>query len=164
MAPKKAAASARKGGRKPRKKKTGAKRRKPTPRQANLIAGIVAGKSTRQAALDAGYSERMSRHAGELLSSEVLRGFLQKRLSLEKIADRIDEGMDATTSEVIVLGRKGKETVRIEESPNYSERRMSAALAARLIGADPSAKVEVKGDFNQFIRVEFVNVATLQEA
>lgn len=162
MANKKAAASAKRRA-KAAKNESGAKRRKPTPRQTNLIEGIVAGKSTRQAALDAGYSERMANHAGELLGTEALRGFLQKRLSLEKIADRIDEGMDATRSEIIVMGRKGHETVRIEETPDYTERRQSAALAARLIGADPSSKIEVHGDLTQLVKVHFVNVAACAE-
>lgn len=156
-----------KAGRKPRKKKTGEKRRNPTPRQAKLIEGIVAGQSTRQAALTAGYSERMADHAGELLSSEVLRGFLQRRLSLEKISDRIDEGMDATIKQTLIIGSKlkGTEQVVVNEFIDYGERRMSAALAAKLIGADPSAKIEDNGSRNQnSITVNFVHVATLQEA
>jgi hypothetical protein len=163
MTTKKAADSAHKGRSKAAKKKTGEKRRKLTSRQTDLVKGIVSGKSVRRAALDAGYSERMANHAGELLSSDALRGFCQSRLSLEKVLDRIDEGMDAERVETIVLGRKGKETVKFNSSPDYCERRQSAALAARLIGADPANRIEVKGDMVQLVKVEFVNVAALQE-
>lgn len=159
MTTKTAAASARIRGRKPQTN-SGAKRRKTTPRQQRFVQGVLEGKSQRQAALDAGYSERMARHPGELLSTESLRGLCQSRLSLEKILQRIDEGMDATQSQVIVLGRKGKETIETVEGPNYFERRSAAALAAKLIGADPAAKIEVHGDVTTLVKVEFVDVAT----
>ena len=164
MANKKAAASAHKGRAKAAKQKTREKRRKPTPRQANLIAGIVAGKSTRRAALDAGYSERSADHAKELLSSDVLRGFCQQRLSLEKILDRVDEGLDADTTQVVIIGRKGKEKVSLERFPDYGERRQAAALAAKLVGADPANRIEVTGQGGGAIRVIFENVAALREA
>lgn len=105
----------------------------------------------------------MANHAGELLSTDALRAFCQQKLSLEKALTRIDEGMDAEETEVIVIGRKGKEKIQLQTCPNFSERRQSAALAARLIGADPSAKIEVKGDLTQLVKVEFIHVAALQE-
>lgn len=123
----------------------------------------MGGKSVRRAALDAGYSEHSAAHPQELLSSDALRAFCQQKLSLDKVLTRVDEGMDAELSESIVLGRKGSEKVITNTFPNYPERRQSAALAARLIGADPSAKIEVKGDLTQLIKVEFVNVAALSE-
>jgi hypothetical protein len=166
MAKKKASDSGQgrsKGAKKKQNESVG-KRGKPlTPRQTNLIQGIIAGKSTRQAALDAGYSERSADNPKELLSTEALRGFCQQRLSIDKVLKRIDEGMDATQSTPIVIGRKGQETIEMVESPNYFERRSAAALAAKLIGADPAAKIEVKGDLTQFVKVEFVNVAACPE-
>lgn len=158
MTTKKAAASAEKRA-KAAKKQSGGKRRKLSPRQTSLIEGIVEGKSVRRAALDAGYSERMADHAGELLSTETMRAFVQKRFSLEKICQRIDEGMDAETSEVIILGRKGSETVQFNNAPNYTERRQSAALAARLMGADPASKVEIHGNVQTLVKVTFEDVA-----
>lgn len=161
MTTKKAAASAPKGRAKAAKKRNGAKRRKLTPRQTNLLKGVVEGKSVRRAALDAGYSERSARHAGELLSTEAMRAIMQSRFSLEKICQRIDEGMDAELSNTVVLGRKGKEKIQVFSYPNHSERRQAAALAAKLIGADPAAKLEVHGDVNTLVRVEFVDVAAI---
>lgn len=163
MSTKKAADSAQSGRSKAAKKKTSGNLRKPSPRQADLIKGVVAGKSVRRAALDAGYSESMANHAGELLSSDALRGFCQRRLSLDKVLTRIDEGLDAEATDVVVIGRKGKEKIELRAFPDYGERRQAAALAARLIGADPANKIEVKGDVVQLIKVEFVNVAALQE-
>jgi phage terminase small subunit len=161
-------ASKRSGNRSPRagsnrKKKTSGKLRKPTARQASLIKGVVEGKSVRKAALDAGYSPNTAEHAGELLSTEALRGFCQSRLSLDKILARIDEGMDAEVNESIVLGRKGQEKVQTSTYPNYSERRQAAALAAKLVGADPASKIEVKGDLTQLVKVTFLNVAACAE-
>lgn len=162
MTQKKAAASA-KGRAKAAKKKNGVKRRKLTPRQTLLLKGMVEGNSVRQAALAAGYSERSANHASELLSTEAMRAELQRRLSLDKIIQRIDEGMDATQSQVVVTGRKGGEHIDHFESPNYFERRSAAALAAKLIGADPSTKIEVKGDLTQLVKVTFVEVAAVAQ-
>lgn len=161
MSNKKAAASADHRRAKAAKKKSGEKRRKPTPRQVHLIAGLAAGKTTRQAALDAGYSMRMADHAGELLGTEALRAFCQRRLSLDKVLMRINEGMDAERVEIVVLGRKGDEQIDVERMPDYSERRQSAALAAKLIGADPASKIEVHGDVTTLVKVEFVDVAAI---
>lgn len=149
---------------KPAKKKKFGKSRKPTKRQADLIKGVIAGKSVHRSALDAGYASGTAEHASKLLSSEVLREFCQRRLSLDKVLQRVDEGMDATSSETVIIGRKGHESVSFHEAPDFGERRQAAALAAKLIGADPSNKIEVKGDVNNFVRVEFVNVDGLREA
>ena len=163
-AKKKAAVSA-SGRTKAAKKKTGAKRRKVTPRQAKLVEGITKGKSQRQAALDAGYSERMARHPSELLSASALREAFGRFIAPpEKIARRINEGLDAVEQEVIVMGRKGKETIRIQELVDYSERRQYAALASRLTGLDPGVKVEHAGQVTTRVLVEFSDVATQETA
>lgn len=158
MTTKKGSGRNRTAGAKAAKKKKSAKLRKLTPRQTNLIEGIVDGKSVRRAALDAGYTENTAEKASKLLSTEAMREFMQKRFSLAKICQRVDEGMDATTSETVIVGRKGKETVSFKETPNFSERRQASALAAKLIGADPAAKMEVKGDFIHEMTVNWVNV------
>lgn len=162
MSKKKAGALPHKGA-KPAKTKKSGKQRTPTKRQIDLIKGIVAGKSTRQAALAAGYAPNSAEHAGALLSSEVLRGFCQKRLSIDKILARVDEGMDATTDETIIVGRKGKEKISFRQAPDFGERRQAAALAAKLIGADPANKIEVSGEMTAKVQIEYINVAALQE-
>jgi hypothetical protein len=146
-----------------RKKKTGAKRRKASVRQTKLIDGVTKGKSVHRAALDAGYSERMARHAGELLSTSALReAFGRYIASPEKIAQRINEGLDATKQEIIITGRKGKEEIDIRDMVDYSERRQYAALAARLSSLDPGVKVEHSGQTKMVI--EMVDVAAQESA
>ena len=145
------------------KKKISGKQRKLSPKQSRLVKGIAEGKSVRSAALDAGYSEASANHAGTLLSTEAMREVMQRRFSLDKICQRINEGMDAEETETVIVGRKGKETVSFQSYPDYSERRQAAALAARLVGADPASKIEVKGDLTQLVKVEFINVAALAE-
>lgn len=136
-----------------------------TPRQVKLVKGIVEGKSTYRAALDAGYSHNTAKDAGELLSTEAMREFLQRKLSIDKICGRIDEGMDATRKESVVIGSKlrGDEQVVVNEYVDYGERRQASALAAKLIGADPTSKIEVKGDLTQLVKVTFLNVAACAE-
>jgi hypothetical protein len=148
-----------------RKKKTGAKRRKASVRQTKLIDGVTKGKSVHRAALDAGYSERMARHAGELLSTSALReAFGRYIASPEKIAQRINEGLDAVEERVIIVGRKGKEKVSIEQTVDYGERRQYAALAARLSSLDPGVKIEHGGQVDTKVIVEFVDVAAQESA
>lgn len=158
MTTKKAAASASKGRAKAAKRKS---RKNPElkPRQKKLLQGIVEGKSVRAAALEAGYSIHTANSPADLLSTDAMRAALQRRLSLDKIIQRIDEGMDAEIVNTIVLGRKGKEKLHISTAPNYFERRSAAALAAKLIGADPASRLEVHGDVNTLVKVEFIDVA-----
>ena len=75
------------------------------------------------------YADSHVFHAGELLSSEALRGFLQKRLSLEKISDRIDEGMDATIKQTLIIGSKLKGTEQAE--PEYAKNDRDEAVHPR---------------------------------
>lgn len=151
------------GRSKPRNKKTVGKRRKASIRQSKLIEGVTKGKSVRRAALDAGYSERMADHAGELLSATALReAFGRFIASPEKIAQRINEGLDAVEEQVIVLGRKGKETISIQHAVDYSERRQYAALASKLCGIDPGVKVELGGQGK--LVIEMVDVAAQESA
>jgi len=146
-----------------RKQKTGAKRRTPSIRQKKLVEGVTKGKSVRRAALDAGYSERMARHAGELLSASALREAFGRFIAPpEKIAQRINEGLDAVEERVIIVGRKGKEKVSIEHMVDYGERRQYAALASRLTGLDPGVKIEHSGQTKMII--EMVDVAAQESA
>ena len=148
-----------------RKKKTRVKPRKPSVRQAKLIEGVTKGKSVRRAALDAGYSESMAEHATELLGTAALRAAFARFIAPpEKIAQRINEGLDATEKEVVVLGRKGKETIEIRETVDYSERRQYAALASRLTGLDPGVKIEHGGQVAHRMILENIDVAAQESA
>lgn len=170
MTTKKAAASAGKPRAKAAKKKSGKNREKLTPRQNALLDGILQGKSTHRAALDAGYSPNTAKDPGELLSSDKMRAALAGLLApIEVIAQRINEGLDAIETEVFcnVMGSKLKGTEEVKlthvDKVSWSERRHYAALAVKLKGLDPGIKVEHEGDVTQRVIVEFVDVAALQE-
>ena len=127
--------------------------------------GVSKGKSVHRAALDAGYSKRSAQHAGELLSATALREAFGRFIAPpEKIAQRINEGLDAVEERVIIVGRKGKEKVSIEHMVDYGERRQYAALAARLSSLDPGVKIEHSGEITNKVIVEMEEVAAQQSA
>jgi hypothetical protein len=118
-------------------------------RQLKLLEGLTAGKSARRAAFDAGYSNYSAGHPAELLERPALRDALCQMIApIETIAQRINEGLDATEIRTLsrMVGSKRKGTGRIEiqqlELVHWSERRKYAELAIRLMGLDPSIKHE----------------------
>lgn len=140
----------------PAKKKKTRKTPKVTPRQSKLIEGILEGKSTRKAALEAGYAEHTAAHPDQLLGTEAVRAQLARLLaSPAKIAQRINEGLDAMVTEFAKF--EGRITDKVE-CIDFSERRQYAALAARLAGLDPGIKVEQSGAVLNSIKIQFVNV------
>lgn len=160
MKKKRAAASASKAG-KAAKKKTGEKRRKLKPRQLKALEAIVAGEVPRQALLGAGYSERVADHPGEFLDTASMRAAMAQLLaSPEKIAQRINEGLDAVETKFFQF--QG-EVIQSRNVIAWSERRMYADLAAELKGLKPNQKIEVNGDLTNLVKIEYVNVAALQE-
>jgi hypothetical protein len=131
-------------------KRTGGKRRKSKPRkprtllprQVKLIDGITAGKSVRRAALDAGYSERMAGHPQELLGSKQLREHFARLMPpVEKIAQRIHEGLDAERLEFAKEHGKIRDIVRCVD---FEQRRKYAELAATFLGLAPEVGINVK--------------------
>ena len=165
MAKKKAAVSA-PGRARAAKKKTGknrGKRKKLTPRQTKLLQGIVKeGKSTHRAALDAGYSPMTAKDPGELLDTIAMREAMARLLaSPEKIAQRINEGLDAMETKFFQF--EGK----VSDSRNviaWGERRMYADLASELKGMKPNQKIEHSGQVTQKVLVEFSDVASIESA
>lgn len=155
MKKKRAAASASKAG-KAAKKKPAKNRVKLKPRQARLLEGLIEGKSVRAAALDAGYSPNTAQHPSDVLDTVAMREAMSRLIaSPEKIAQRINEGLDAT--ETIFAKFEG----RITDSVNviaWGERRMYADLAAELKGLKPSQKIEHGGTVTSEMRVTWVNV------
>lgn len=158
MATKRAGASADRRA-KPAKKK---RRKTPqaTPRQSKLIAGIVEGKSTRQAALDAGYTQHTAAHPDELLSTEAVRVGLARLIApLEKIAQRVNEGLDAEITEFAKF--EGRITDRVN-CVDFGQRLKYAELAARFKGFED--RTPLMGGIQNNIQVVFVNVDGLIEA
>jgi hypothetical protein len=144
---------------KPRKSPK-AKARKPTPRQSNLIEGIVSGQSVRSAALAAGYSVHTANHPDELLGAEAVRTTLANLIApVEHLASRINEGVDATYSTALVLGRKGKETIETVQQIAWMERRKYVELAMRVKGiVGNSSDLPLAGMQPRRVIVEYVRV------
>jgi|SRR5579863_514922 len=145
------------------------KTRKPSlsPRQAKLREGLAEGKSTRRAALDAGYSVHSANKPQELLSRPALREALAELLvPVEKIAERINEGLDAVVTETYshVIGSKiqGDDHIELKHVDKiaWSERRKYAVLAARLKGLMPGEKLEIEGEIAQEVIVRFEHVGS----
>lgn len=148
------------GRSKPRNKKTAKNRVKLKPRQAMLLEGLVEGKSVRAAALDAGYSPNTAQHPSDLLDTIAMREAMSRLLaSPEKIAQRINEGLDAVETKFFQF--EGIVTDH-RDVVAWSERRMYADLAAELKGMKRSQKVE-GGNTTNVVRVSFVNVALCAE-
>jgi hypothetical protein len=122
-----------KKGKTSRKKKAAKSPKNPVslrPRQAKLLEGIVDGKSVHRAALDAGYSPNTADHPADLLGTKSMRAALQQLLpSVEKIALRINEGLDATKTEFAKF--EGAITDS-RQCVDFGERRQYAELACKL--------------------------------
>lgn len=94
------------------------------PKQREYLKGRMAGKSKRQAAREAGYSEAMARKPGAKVETEpVKRAFAElldeAGLTDELLAQRMKEGIDAE---------------KANGGTDYRERREMAALALKLKG------------------------------
>lgn len=148
------------GRSKPRNKKTAKNRAKLKPRQVKLLEGLVDGKSVRAAALDAGYSPNTAQHPSDLLDTVGMREAMARLLaSPEKIAQRINEGLDAMETKFFQY--EGQVSDR-RDVIAWSERRMYADLAAELKGMKPSQKIEHSGQTKMVI--EMVDVAAQESA
>jgi hypothetical protein len=90
-------------------------------RKQRYIEGVVAGKSRKQAALDAGYSEAMAEHPGKLETADVRQAFtalVRQTIPPERIVGVLEAGLAATK-------------VQSErEIADFGERRQYAELAA----------------------------------
>lgn len=150
------------GRSKPRKKKTAKNRVKLKPRQVKLLQGLVDGKSVRAAALEAGYSPNTAQHPADLLDTVAMREAMQRLLApAEKIAQRINEGLDAMETKFFQFQGEITETRNVIA---WGERRMYADLAAELKGMKPSQKIEHGGQITNKVIVEFSDVAAQESA
>ena len=102
-----------------------------------LVEGIVEGKTIKDAAVNAGYSAA-STSPGVALSSEQLREvFIGLMPRVDRIAERITQGLNATKTEFAQVD--GKITGQVE-CVDFAERRKYCELAARLSGLVPETK------------------------
>jgi hypothetical protein len=106
-----------------------------TPRQAKFLQGISELKSQERAALDAGYSPSVARHAHRILEgtnvSAEFQTILLNWVDPDKIGQRIAEGLDAM--ETIFFRYRGAVTDSVNVIA-WSERRAYAEIAAKYAG------------------------------
>lgn len=103
-------------------------------RRRAFVEGVVAGKTLRRAALDAGYSENMADQPGKKIVRYVqgeLKEAIRRRIRTDKIVSVIESGLDASDSkffahEGVVMDQR--------DVPAWSDRREYAKLAVMLGG------------------------------
>jgi hypothetical protein len=145
---------------------TGGKRRNLTPRQAGLLEGILAGKSTRAAAIAAGYSENTADdQAKRLLNTKAMREALaEKLIGIDEIAEGLNAGTQAIQTDTFcnVVGSKLKGTEEVKlthvDKIAWTERRKYFELICRLKGLDPGLKIEHDGEIDHHLIVEHVHL------
>jgi hypothetical protein len=145
------------------------KGKKHTPRQIRLLEGLIDGKSTRRAALDAGYSEHMAERPQELLNSESFKSlraeFADMLPTLEHLAQRVREGCDAQARKffshvveenVAPKGKKKKLVKRMmiehRDVVDFEQRRKYVETAIECKGLKPDPKIQI-GDGQPIINV-----------
>jgi hypothetical protein len=100
------------------------------PKKQRYLGGRVAGKSKRQAALEAGYSEAMADHPGKIETKDVRHAFaalMRETVPPERIAKAISEGLDAMETKFFSSEGEVKDS---RDVIAWSERRQYAELAA----------------------------------
>ena len=111
--------------------------RKLTHRQQKFVQGKLAGKSSRKAALEAGYSPSVADKANELINeSPTVKAALTDLLESAGVTDRllaqrIREGLDAMETKLAISG--GKITAQ-RRFVDWSQRREMVELVLRLKG------------------------------
>jgi phage terminase small subunit len=109
-------------------------KRAASPRARNYVKGVVEGKSKRQAAKDAGYSDTVASHPRRKLDKQpgiqaLFQDILVKAGATDELlARRMYEGLNAT-----VLVRETK-YARREVLIDFKERREMAALVGKVKG------------------------------
>lgn len=123
---------AKKSSTKPTKQKP-AKPRKPTQKQVKHAQGLLAGKSNRDAARQAGYKPNTYNHADRLMPALKLnfQELVRREIPPELVVKRLREGLDATTTKVATF--EGEITDEAEYV-DHGERRAHLELAAELGG------------------------------
>ena len=141
-----------------KKAKRNAKKKSPKnperlkPRQAKFVEGIVDGKSSRQAALDAGYAEHTANKPKDILETKSMRAALQELIApVEKIALRINEGLDAMKTEFAKFEGQISDT---RDCVDFAERRQYAELACKLKELLPGSEDRGSPDNPMIVRID----------
>lgn len=135
-----------------------------TTKKLNYVKERLKGKSKQQAALAAGYAATTARNVADAIETPDVKALfqrlIQQRIPMEKIAARLEEGMDAT--EVKVFATK-EGIVMSDPLIAWTERRKYAELAAQYGGyhqavkpADPTDMSKTQNNFIFLLPAETV--------
>ena len=144
------------------------KQRKTTLKEKKLVKGIIAGKTRKQAAIEAGYAPKCAdSQASQVLSKPNVQSEFQKALekagvTTARLAEKISEGLDSkkVISATIVAGNSqeaGSTTNDFIEVPDYLAQHKFLDTALKLKGAYPSEKVEVKHEHTFETRLKTIH-------
>ena len=110
-------------------------------KRKKLIAGIVAGKTQKQAAIDAGYSKKTAEtQASQILKEPQVKSNLEKALDKagltdKRLADKHIELLDAQKTVSAVSGKDaGAGTVDFVDVPDYQTQARALDMAYKLKG------------------------------
>jgi hypothetical protein len=124
------------------------------PRRRKYLENRANGLSKKESALKADFSESMAENAKEKIEkpmAEALAKAIQARIPLEKIVERIDEGMDALETKIVQ--HQGIVTDYIDLVA-WGERREYTAMAAEYGQYHvPRQKVEHDGEIDSTVKV-----------
>jgi ASC-1-like (ASCH) protein len=119
-------------------------------RQAKYVEGVMSGKTKMEAAVEAGYSESTALNAAASIEhTDVRKAFqilLRKYAPLEKVAQRIGEGLDAMETKTATFEGHITDTqdfIAWEERRRYAE--MAAKMASYYV---EKQEIELKKDLN----------------
>lgn len=124
-----------------------------TIKEAKLVKGIVAGKTKRQAAIDAGYSPNTaSEIAYETLNKPQLQALLHKELekqgiTLETVVKPVADGLKAEKVSIVGNG----DSAMAEITPDHNVRLKSSQIASKWMGLDTQPETPVGAQFIQII-------------
>lgn len=124
------------------------KRRKLTIKEVSLIRGVIAGKTKRQAAMDAGYSgtpEVVSVTASKVLSKANVQEAMQQALAKhnltpDRLAGVVADALGAT--KVMIIGNG--EDAMADVQPDHAIRLRAADMAGKFMGVGKTDEDESK--------------------
>lgn len=136
------------------------------PKRRKYLENRAKGQSKMEAALNAGFSESMAENAKEKIENpiaEQLAKAIQKLIPIEKVVQRINEGMDALETKIVQ--HQGIVTDFIDLVA-WSERREYTAMAAEYGQYHiPRQKHEHEGEIDNNVKVvvEFLGETNEQD-
>ncbi|MGH9504785.1 MAG: hypothetical protein ACRD20_18185 [Terriglobales bacterium] len=132
------------------------------PKRRRFVAGLIAGKSMRRSALDAGYTQSMANNAGREIMPGARKEFKQeilRKIPHAKLIRRLVQGLDAKETKLVQFEGKISDYRHLV---SFRERRRYVELIAKLLGY-LTEKVELSGPeetpSNLELHVHFVKSA-----